>query len=195
MARRRRSSLGLSAEQARQALAVLVHDGRLAAGEVQKALERHRHLVSDLRARLAALETGAVSVGKRLKESLLIARKARTVTRKVARKKPRISAATRKMYQAQGRYMAALRNLSKEQKAKVKAIREKSGVRKAIAAARSRLAEQRFIASQSKDSDQQRKRSGKRRSYPAPPDPKPDKHGGSGAGRQQGGSGMGREHG
>jgi hypothetical protein len=59
MARRRRSSLGLSAEQAQQALSVLVHDGKLAAGEVQKALKRHRHLVSDLRAKLAALEQGA----------------------------------------------------------------------------------------------------------------------------------------
>jgi hypothetical protein len=93
--------------------------------------------------------------------------------------------------------MAALRPLSKEQRAKVKAIREKSGVRKAIAAAKSRLAEQRFITRQpqSKDSDQPWKKNGKHRSYQARPNPKPDKHGGSGAGRQQGGSGVGREHG
>jgi hypothetical protein len=196
MARHRGSSLGLSGEQAQAALAVLVHEGKLKASEVKKALQRRDRLIRALRASLAALETGAVGVGKRLfKGSPPTARKARTAKRKVARSKPRISAATRKIYQQQGRYMAALRNLSLEQRARIKAIREKSGVRKAIAAARSRLAEQRFIASQSKDSDQQRKRSGKRRSYPAPPDPKPDKHGGSGAGRQQGGSGMGREHG
>jgi hypothetical protein len=138
MARPRRSSLALSGAQAQAALAVLVHEGKLAAGEVQKALKRHRNLVTDLRARLTALEEGAVKLGKRvLKGSPFpMARKARAVTRKVTRRKPRISAATRKLYQQQGRYMAALRNLSKEQRAKIKAIREQSGVHAAIAAAK-----------------------------------------------------------
>jgi hypothetical protein len=138
MAKRRRSSLALSGQHAQQALAVLVHDGKLAAGEVQKALKRHKHLVTDLRAELAALEEGAGKVGKRLFKDgpFPMARKARTARRKVARRKPRISAATRKIYQQQGRYMAALRNLSLEQRARIKAIREKSGVRKAIAAAK-----------------------------------------------------------
>jgi hypothetical protein len=194
MARHRGSSLGLSGEQAQAALAVLVHEGKLAAGEVRKALQRRDRLIRALRASLAALETGAGNVGKRLFGDRA-SRKARTPKRPATRRKPKISAATRKMYQTQGRYMAALRNLSPEQRATIKAIREKSGVRAAIAAARSRLAEQRFVASQSKNSDQRRKRSGNRRGYPARPDPKPDKHGGSGAGRQQGGSGMGREHG
>jgi hypothetical protein len=197
MAKRRRSFLALSGAQAQAALAVLVHEGKLAAGEVQKALKRHKHLVSDLRAKLAALEEGVGKVGKRILKDgpFPMAQKAGTAKRPAARRKPRISAATRKLYQQQGRYMAALRNLSLEQRARIKAIREKSGVRKAIAAARSRLAEQRFVASKSEDSDQRRKRSRNRRGYPARPDPKPDKHGGSGAGRQQGGSGMGREHG
>jgi hypothetical protein len=197
MVKRRRQSLALSGEHARQALAVLVHDGKLAAGEVSKALKRHRHLVTDLRARLAALEEGVGKAGTRMFKDgpFPMARKAKSFKRKVARRKPRISAATRKKYQAQGRYLAALRPLSKGARAKIKAIREKSGVRAAIAAAKSRLAEQRFVASQSKDSDQGRKRSGNRRSYPARPNPKPDKHGGSGAGRQQGGSAVGREHG
>jgi hypothetical protein len=136
MAKHRRSALGLSAEHAQQALAVLVQEGKLRASEVKKALQRRNRLISALRARLAALETGAVSVGKRLKGSLLMARKARTARRKVARRKPKISAATRKIYQQQGRYIAALRNLSKEQRAKIKAIRSKSGVRAAITAAK-----------------------------------------------------------
>jgi hypothetical protein len=138
MAKRRRSSLALSGEQARQALAVLVHEGKLAAGEVQKALQRRDHLIRALRASLAALESGAGSLGTQLfgDRASRKARKERTATRKVARRKPRISAATRKIYQQQGRYMAALRNLSKEQRAKIKAIREKSGVQAAIAAAR-----------------------------------------------------------
>src|SRR6202162_4972163 len=128
MARHRKASLGLSAEQARQALTVLVQEGRLAASEVRRALDRRDRLVRALKTSLAALESGAVSVGKRLKGSLLRARKAGTGKRRVARRKPRISAATRKLYQQQGRYMAALRNLSKDKRAKVKAIRKKSGV-------------------------------------------------------------------
>lgn len=138
MTRQRRSSFGLSGEQAQAALAVLVHEGKLATGEVQKAIKRHRHLVTDLRAKLAVLEEGAGKLGKRvLKDGPFpMAGKASTARRKVARRKPRISAATRKMYQAQGRYMAALRQLSKDARKQIKTIREKSGVRAATAAAK-----------------------------------------------------------
>src|ERR1700693_318178 len=140
MARRRRQSLALSGEHARQALAVLIQEGKLAAGEVRKALQRRDRLIRALRASLAALETGAVSVGKRLKGSLPMARKARTPKRRMVSRKRRISAATQKMYQQQGRYMAAVRPLTKDARAKIKMIREKSGVRSAIAAAK-RMAE------------------------------------------------------
>ena len=138
MARRRRSSLGLSGDQARAALAILIQEGRLAAGEVRKALQRRDRLIRALRASLAALEAGAGSVGKRLFKNspFPMVRKARPTRPKVARRKPRISAATRRIYQQQGRYMAALRNLSKEARAKIKAIRQKSGVQAAIAAAK-----------------------------------------------------------
>lgn len=136
MARRRRSALALSGEHSRQAIAILIQEGRLKASEVRKALQRRDRLIKALKARLSALEQGAVGIGKRLKASLPTARKPRTGRRKVARRKPRISAATRKLYQQQGRYMAALRPLSKEQRGKIKAIREKSGVRAAIAAAK-----------------------------------------------------------
>jgi hypothetical protein len=136
MARRRRTPLTLSAEHARQALAILVQEGKLRASEVKKALQRRDRLIRALRASLAALETGAVSVGKRLKASFPMARRAKTAKRKMARRKPRISAATRKMYQQQGRYMAAVRQLPEASRAKIKAIRVKSGVRAAIAAAK-----------------------------------------------------------
>lgn len=136
MARRRRSSLALSGEHARQALAILVQEGKLKASEVKKALQRRDRLVRALRASLAALESGAVSAGRRLNGSSPLARKARTAKRKVARRTRRISAATRKIYQQQGRYMAAVRQLPKAVRAKIKAIREKSGVRAAIAAAK-----------------------------------------------------------
>src|SRR6202162_4133246 len=108
MARRRRSSLALSEQRARQALAVLVHDGKLAAGVVQKALKRHRHLVTALRAKLAVLEQGAARAGGQFKDSPFpMARKARTARRKMARRKPRISTATRKMYRLRSEYLSA----------------------------------------------------------------------------------------
>jgi hypothetical protein len=138
MAKRRRSSLALSGDQARQALVVLIQEGKLAAGEVRKALQRRDRLIRALRTSLAALETGASSVGKRIFKGgpFPMARKARTARRKVARPKPRISAATRAMYRVQGKYLSALRPLSKQARAKIKAIRRKSGVQAAIAAAR-----------------------------------------------------------
>jgi hypothetical protein len=138
MAKRRRSSLALSGEHARQALAILVEEGKLKASEVKKALKRRERLVRALRASLAALEAGVVSTGKRLNGSSPMARLTRKAERKMARGKRRISAATRKMYQQQGRYMTAVRRLPKAARAKIKAIREKSGVRAAIAAAKKR---------------------------------------------------------
>jgi hypothetical protein len=137
MVKRRRPILTLTGEQAHQAFALLVDEGKLAVGEVWKALGRRDRLIRALRARLAALEEGTEKVGKRvLKGSPPMARKASPPKRKVARRKPRMSAATRKLYQQQGRYMAALRPLSKEQRGKIKVIREKSGVQAAIAAAK-----------------------------------------------------------
>ena len=131
MAKRRKSSLALSGEHARQALAILFQEGRLKAGEVRKALQRRDRLIRALRARLAALEAGAGSLGEWLfKGSVPVARTAKR------QRTPRISAATRKIYQQQGRYMAAVRQLPKAARAKIKAIREKSGVRAAIAAAK-----------------------------------------------------------
>jgi len=177
----------------------LIQEGKLAASEVKKALQRRDRLIRALRVSLAALEAGVVGVGRRVPRdgSFPMAGKGKAIGRRAGRRKPRLSAATRKTYQQQGRYMAALRNLSKESRAKIKAIREKSGVNAAIAAAKNRLAEQRFITRQpqSKDSDQPWRKNGKHHYYQARFNPKPDKHGGSGAGRQQGGSGVGREHG
>ena len=138
MARRRRQSPALSGEHAQQALAILIQEGKLAAGEVKKALQRRARLIRALRASLAALEAGVVGAGRRvLKDGPFpMGRMRKAAGRRAVRKRPRISAATRKMYQQQGRYMAALRPLPKAARAKVKAIREKSGVRAAIAAAK-----------------------------------------------------------
>jgi hypothetical protein len=138
MARRRRSSLALSAERAQQALAVLVHEGKLRAGEVMKALQRRDRLIKALKASLTALETGVGIVGKRLFADRVRRRpgRAQTMKPKATRRKPRISAATRAKYRLQGKYLSVLRPLSKAQRARVKAVRAKSGVQAAIAAAR-----------------------------------------------------------
>jgi hypothetical protein len=138
MARRRKSFLALTAQQAQAALGVLIQEGKIAANDVRKALQRRDRLISALRASLAALEHGVGRLGGQFKDSPfpLVRRRAKPAKRKAARRKPRISAAARKVYQQQGRYMAALRPLSKEQRARIKAVREKSGVRQAIAAAR-----------------------------------------------------------
>jgi hypothetical protein len=128
MPRRLRSNRGLSAQQAHQALSVLLHDGKVRASEVWKAVKRREHLVEDLKGRLAALEAGIFPAVQA--QTGKLARK-----RKRARRKP-ISGAQRAAWKAQGRYMAAVRRLSKANRAKVKAIRARSGARAAIAAAK-----------------------------------------------------------
>lgn len=205
MARRRRSSRSLSAEQARQALAFLVHEGKLAASEVHRAVDRREKLLREIRERMAELGVGALGLTARVARGasrrIRAARKARRLAPKASppaskRAKPKISAATRKLYQAQGRYMAAVRQLPKAARARIKAIRAESGVNAAIREAKRRLAEQRFLTRQTGSPGRSENRSQRvRRQDAAPPEPRPDKHGGSGAGRQQGGSGAGRERG
>jgi len=104
---------------------------------VRKALQRRDRLIRALRSSLAALETGAVKVGRQFKGSpFSIGRRAKAAKRPTKRRRPKISTATRKLYQQQGRYMAVVRQLPKTARAKIKAIREKSGVRAAISAAK-----------------------------------------------------------
>jgi hypothetical protein len=136
--RRNRKALpGISAEQARQALHVLIAEGRIAGREVVKALARREKLVRDLRQRLSSLgEDVAGAVSRAAKEVSLALPTAgqRKAFRKRAGKA--ITAAQRKARQAQGRYLGAIRQLSKASRAKVKAIRKTSGVQASIAAAK-----------------------------------------------------------
>lgn len=120
----------ISAEEARQALHVLVAEGRIAGREVVKALARREKLVRDLRQRLTSLGEDVASAVSR---AMPTARE-RKAFRKSAGKA--ITAAQRTARQAQGQYLGAIRQLSKASRAKVKAIRKNSGVQAAIAAAR-----------------------------------------------------------
>jgi hypothetical protein len=124
---RRRTSLTLSAEAAHQALAFLIHEGKLATNEVSKALQRREKLVREIREKLAALGGEGLAATRRVVKT---AEKSSRPARERARRA--VSQAARKIYQAQGRYMAALRPLSKAARKQIKSIRKKSGIDAAI---------------------------------------------------------------
>ncbi len=136
MAKRRRGSvMAISAERAHEALTYLVHEGRLGAREIEKALANRDRLIREIRERMAALGVEGVRVGKRLGKSAAAGiRSAEKATRKDRRKA--VSAATKAAQRAQGQYMSAVRRLSKEARLKIKEIRKSSGVKVAIAAAK-----------------------------------------------------------
>lgn len=124
----------ITAELARQALHVLISEGRLTAKEVTKALQRRQELLRELRQRLAALGEEASGQVVRAVRAGRLASRGKGTKRRRARKPP--SRAQRAAWAAQGRYMAAVRRLPKGARAKIKAIREKSGVKTATAAAK-----------------------------------------------------------
>ena len=135
MAGRRKSSLEISAEQARLALSVLIHEGKLAVRDVQGALARRERLIRQIRQRLHALGVEGVELAGDIRKVAV----ARFKNAEEASREPRrkaVSAARRAAMQAQGRYLAAIRQLSKAARQQIKVIREKSGVKAAIAAAR-----------------------------------------------------------
>jgi len=120
---RRKKTLSITADQALQALQVFVHDGKILAQDVSRAIQRRDRLVRQLRSRLEALgDEGARMAGRLKRQAAPRVRKA-------------ISKARRAAYQAQGRYMAAVRALPKSTRAKIKKIRQSSGVDAAIKAA------------------------------------------------------------
>jgi hypothetical protein len=121
---KRRGIASITAEQARNALTYLVHEGRVTTKAVEKALANRERLIREIRDRMAALG-GAAADGFRQAEK---------ATRKPRRKA--VSAATRAARKAQGQYMAAVRRLSKSARKQIKAIRQKSGVKAAIAKAK-----------------------------------------------------------
>ena len=193
MKRKTRKTLKLTAEHAAHALHILIADGKIAATDVASALKRREGLIRDLRQRLVALEQGTVST---------IERTGKKVAPKVAPKgRRKMSSARRAALKLHGQYLGTVRSLSKANRSKVKSIREKKGVRAGIAAARkmansaaprANLQRGRVQATQP---DYQGAQQRKLAAYQRRERPKPDKHGGSGAGREQGGSGAGRERG
>jgi hypothetical protein len=184
--------LNITANRAVHVLHILIAEGKLTAKHVSDALKRREALIHDLRRRLVALEQGAVSA---------VERTGRKVTRKVARKKRTMSPARRSALKLHGQYLGHIRTLPKTAKAKVKAIREKSGVHAAIKAARKMARPAATTAKAQRGGmkgtqpNYQNPEQRKLARYQQRERPQPDKHGGSGSGRQQGGSGAGRERG
>jgi hypothetical protein len=191
--RQTRNTLNITPDRAAHVLHILIAEGKLTAKHVSDALKRREQMIHELRQRLEALEQGAVSAIKTT---------GRKVARRVKRKpKRKMSGARRAALKLHGQYLGHIRTLPKAAKAKVKAIREKSGVHAAIKAARKMATPAATIAKAQQgsvkgtrpnyQSSQQRKLA----RYQQRERPKPDRHGGSGSGRQQGGSGAGRERG
>jgi hypothetical protein len=189
--RQTRTLVKFTADRAAHALNILIADGKIAARDVTNALKRREQLIRDLRQRLAAL--GAASAGER---------RGKTVVRDVTRKsKRRMSVARRAALKLHGQYLGNIRTLPKAAKAKIKAIRGEMGVHAAIDAARKMAtpAASRTTPGsgevRARRPDYQSPQQRKLAAYQRRERPRPDKHGGSGAGRQQGGSGAGRERG
>ena len=132
---KRGSIASISAEEAHNALTYLVHEGKLTAKSIQKALDHRETLIREINDRMVALgvESRAFSakIGKRASAGL---RRAEKSSRKPRRRA--VSAATRAARVAQGQYLGAVRRLSKTARKQIKAIRAKSGVKAAIAAAK-----------------------------------------------------------
>ena len=130
MRRKTKKALKLSAHHAGVALQMLMEEGKIAAGDVARALRNRERMIQELRARLAALETAARPVARRLASA---GRKA--ARRAAPRARKAITRAQRIARQAQGRYMAAVRRLSEDARVKIRQIRKESGVDAAIKAA------------------------------------------------------------
>ncbi len=130
MRRKTRKVLRLSAQHAGLALQMLIEEGRIAAGDVARALKNREKLIRELRARLAEIESVSRPVARRLASA------GRKAVRRVApRARKAITRAQRVARQAQGRYMAAVRSLSEDARVKIREIRKQSGVDAAIKAA------------------------------------------------------------
>ena len=128
--RKTKKALRLSAHHAGVALQMLMEEGKIAAGDVARVLKNRERMIKELRERLAALETAARPVARRLASA---GRKA--ARRAAPRARKAITRAQRIARQAQGRYMAAVRSLSADARGKIREIRKESGVDAAIKAA------------------------------------------------------------
>jgi hypothetical protein len=141
MARRRRSTLALSAEQAQQALTFLVHEGKLAASEVRKAFDRREKVIREIKERLAQLGVEGLQLTTRMAKGatrkIRAARKAARPGPKASpRSRRRVSAVRKAAMRRQGKYLAAVRRLNAQNRVKVKEVLKSKGWSAAMAEAK-----------------------------------------------------------
>jgi len=121
-------SLGVTDQQARQILAVLISEGKVRERDARLALARYRKRVEQLRADLRRLEggDGPFPIGGRAERR----------TNPAAARPKRVSPKRRKAMRQQGVYLAAVRPLKPNDRSKVKAVRQEKGFAAAVAEAR-----------------------------------------------------------
>jgi hypothetical protein len=129
-----RGQLTLNDGQARQALAMLLSEGKIKGSDIRVALAGHRKRVEELRAELRRLEGG----DGQFPMDRVGARRPRPKTARVSpvRKAKRVSPKRRRAMRQQGRYLGAVGQLRPADRAKVKAVRAEKGFTAAIAEAR-----------------------------------------------------------
>jgi len=113
----------LTDSQARKAIAVFISQRKVRPTQVAAAVRAHDRMVSELRQRLAALESGKALDGPRRPR----------VERKTQK---RISAKRRAAMARQGKYLGAIRRLSAKDRVKIKAILASRGYSAAMKQAR-----------------------------------------------------------
>ena len=123
-------SLGVTDQQARHILAVLISEGKVTERDARLALSRYPKLVKQLRADLRRLEGGDAPFPRQRRTEKTSRR-----VRRVNRAKP-VSAKRRRAMKQQGQYLAAVRPLKAQDRAKVKGTRAEKGFAAAIAEAR-----------------------------------------------------------
>jgi hypothetical protein len=121
-------SLGVTDQQARQILAVLISEGKIRERDARLALARYRKRVEQLRADLRRLEGGD--------GPFPIRRSAERRTKPAATRPKRVSAKRRKAMKQQGQYLAAIRPLKAQERARIKSLRQEKGFAAAVAEAR-----------------------------------------------------------
>ena len=133
MRRKTKKDSGLSAEHAAIALQLLIADGKVAAADVTRALKNREKMISDLRARLAALETAARPAARRLARAVESRRAVRAARPKARRALSEAQSTARK---AQGQYLGAIRRLSQGRACEDQGDPRSLGVAAAIKTAR-----------------------------------------------------------
>jgi hypothetical protein len=121
-------SFGVTDQQARQILAILISERKIRERDARLALARYRKRIDQLRAELRILEGGD--------GPFPIVRRAELRTNPAATQPKRVSPKRRKAMRQQGVYLAAVRPLKVADRAKVKAVRQEKGFAAAVAEAR-----------------------------------------------------------